>query len=289
MLNIILILQLLSVPSLSQGLSCVSLFQQPQVELSDEVTEGLYKLAEDQVRTQKLPMSESKNMILREIKRQVFEKASEYNNPEVVFFFYRKATVEIAKADKESTETVQARNERRRKFEIITQQQKVQKIEELKIKYKKESLEEVFYLAASRNDVEAIKFLLKAGVNINAINLNFLEETALHGASKLGNIDIVKLLLEAGIDPSVRNEYEETALNIAANKEQAEVMKLLLEAGAIIDSKDFLGDTALFTSVRTGNLSTVRLLLEAGANTEIQGKRKITVLQSAVDMHTLRL
>lgn len=58
------------------------------------------------------------------------------------------------------------------------------------------------------------------------------QQTALHIASRLGNVDIVSILLQHGasVDAVTKDSY--TALHIAAKEGQEEVASLLLDQGA---------------------------------------------------------
>lgn len=58
------------------------------------------------------------------------------------------------------------------------------------------------------------------------------QQTALHIASRLGNVDIVSILLQhsASVDAVTKDSY--TALHIAAKEGQEEVASLLLDASA---------------------------------------------------------
>lgn len=58
------------------------------------------------------------------------------------------------------------------------------------------------------------------------------QQTALHIASRLGNVDIVAILLQHGaaVDAVTKDSY--TALHIAAKEGQEEVASLLLDQGA---------------------------------------------------------
>lgn len=58
------------------------------------------------------------------------------------------------------------------------------------------------------------RLLLENGADINFKYIN-PNATILHIASKVGNIDIIKLLLDKGIDINIENEEKFTPLNIA--------------------------------------------------------------------------
>ena len=58
--------------------------------------------------------------------------------------------------------------------------------------------------------------LLSLGPSVPNVNLtNADKETALHCAAQFGHLESVKLLLDAGADPNIKNIREETALDHA--------------------------------------------------------------------------
>ncbi len=80
------------------------------------------------------------------------------------------------------------------------------------------------------NYLEAARFLLDAGADINARDLS--GETPLIQAAGLGCREMVALLLGGGAEVNARDEGQETALFKAARHGYAEVCGALLGAGA---------------------------------------------------------
>ena len=72
---------------------------------------------------------------------------------------------------------------------------------------------------------ETIRALLKAGANPNSIDYTN-RDTALHIASRQGNLEAVKLLLEYGADPTKRNLVG-TPLEISEKYSQSQITQLL--------------------------------------------------------------
>ena len=92
--------------------------------------------------------------------------------------------------------------------------------------------------------------------------------------SENGNINRVIEILNSGVDIDYGGgDYNQTALISSARDGQYEIVKLLLERGANPDIKDTLGNTALMYSVyfvEDSDLSIVELLLESGADPNIR-------------------
>jgi len=129
-------------------------------------------------------------------------------------------------------------------------------IKELNNLTQKEKDKKLIYASENCNK-EAVKFLIKAGANINAKDNNGI--TALMRASRYGEVEVVKLLIEAGAD----NGY--TALMEASDNNYVEVVKLLIENGANINVKDKFGNTALIYASRYDRKEIVYLLKRYGA------------------------
>lgn len=84
------------------------------------------------------------------------------------------------------------------------------------------------------------------------------EQTPLHVASRLGNVDIVMMLLQHGanIDSVTKDLY--TPLHIAAKEGQEEVAAVLIENGASLDAATKKG----FTPLHLGKYILTNLLLQ---------------------------
>jgi len=94
----------------------------------------------------------------------------------------------------------------------------------------------------------------------------------LHIASRLGNVDIVMLLLQhsADLDAVTKDMY--TPLHIAAKEGQDEVAAVLLEHGANNTAATKRGFTPLHLAAKYGNIKVARLLIQKDAPVDAQGK-----------------
>ena len=97
-------------------------------------------------------------------------------------------------------------------------------------------------LAALNNNVEVVRVLLEGGVNVEKANAN--QVTALHYAAYFGYLEVCRLLLDwrAKVDPL--DWLKETPLHDAARSGQLSVAKLLVERGADVRLKNDKGQTA---------------------------------------------
>jgi ankyrin repeat protein len=84
--------------------------------------------------------------------------------------------------------------------------------------------------AASRGNSITIKCLLDAGADVHRANSGGNILLKVVGAGQQ-NLEAVRLIIGAGLDPSTVDQYEGTALHLAVDRGFSSAVKLLLEAG----------------------------------------------------------
>lgn len=89
----------------------------------------------------------------------------------------------------------------------------------------------VLHMMAKRGDVPAVKWLLDHGADANARWGHWnAEVTPLHLAAWQGHRDVVRLLLEVGADPAVRDsEHDGDAMGWAEHAGQSDIVRILKE------------------------------------------------------------
>nr|XP_032816806.1 caskin-1-like [Petromyzon marinus] len=99
------------------------------------------------------------------------------------------------------------------------------------------------HLAAKNGHKDIIRLLLNAGIDINRQTRS---GTALHEASLYGKTEVVRLLIDAGVNVHIRNTYNQTALDIVnqftGSQASKEIKHMLREASAVLQVravKDF--------------------------------------------------
>ena len=93
--------------------------------------------------------------------------------------------------------------------------------------------------AASNDDLELVRALIKAGANVKLKNQ--FGTSALTEAAIIGSAPVIDALLKAGADPNTRNPEGETPLMAVARSGNVEAARRLLEARADVNAKEELG------------------------------------------------
>lgn len=122
--------------------------------------------------------------------------------------------------------------------------------------------------AAENRNIESVKLLLDANADISVKDLG--EMTALLHAVKSGSLEITKFLYEKGGKKDFSDDSAAAiALSYAASNAQPEMMKFLLQAGINPNVKGKYGSTAITMAAMRKSVETVRLLIENGADVNL--------------------
>ena len=113
-----------------------------------------------------------------------------------------------------------------------------------------------------------------------ARNIPFTADAFLSRA-EAGDLIAVNLLLAAGMDPNIQDQYGGTALRYAAAKGHLAIVQALLDKGANVNVQDEDGCTPLRYAVHHGHTAVVQALLSKGANVNATDKWGWTPLMVA--------
>ena len=165
--------------------------------------------------------------------------------------------------------------------------------------------ETLLHIAVRRSDVDMAKMLLKKGAKVDAPRrddgtstmggytsstagmekqlASYSGGTALFVAVRQQNKDLVKLLLENGADPNVKNNGGATVLHAAAETGALEIVKLLTDKKRTkIDIVDDRQNSALLYAVTNKRHEVVEHLVKAGADPKSVNRQGQTFLHIAV-------
>ena len=118
-----------------------------------------------------------------------------------------------------------------------------------------------------------IRLLIERGIDIHA---KFgLGETALHTAAIQPCIEPLCVLLDAGLDPDVMDDFYRTPLFLAVQYNRVENSRLLLDHTKQINNPVYNGPTCLSRAALNGQKECVDILLRAGAEiySQVPGPR----------------
>jgi ankyrin repeat protein len=108
-------------------------------------------------------------------------------------------------------------------------------------------------------EIEILEILINAKVNVNMQDK--FGRTALHWAESRGDIDVCKILLDAGADVNIQEmEIGQTALHSAIWKEDIKIAQMLLNAGADVNLKDKKKRTVLKEVEKTNNPEMIKII-----------------------------
>jgi ankyrin repeat protein len=117
--------------------------------------------------------------------------------------------------------------------------------------------------AASLGYVEMVNFLLSRGASLV---IEGQQEPVLHEAVRGGRSELVEAAIAAGARLDEQNDLEETALHLAAEADdRLPILKLLLDAGANASIRRIFDETPLDVAIRCGSAACTAALVAYGA------------------------
>jgi ankyrin repeat protein len=120
--------------------------------------------------------------------------------------------------------------------------------------------------AAMHRDMAAVRSMLNQKADVNAPGAD--GTPALHWVVRVDDLEMARLLIQAGANAKMTDRYGVTPISLAASNGNAAMIKLLLDAGADANSVDPTGETTLMTAAKVGDLEAVRTLLDGGAKVD---------------------
>ncbi|MGB0564208.1 MAG: ankyrin repeat domain-containing protein [Spirulinaceae cyanobacterium] len=116
--------------------------------------------------------------------------------------------------------------------------------------------------AIALGNVPLVKQLIQLGHNVEEIN--YYGYSPLDLAAEQGHLEIMEILLDSGARPWY--SHESAPIFQAAQNGQTQAVKLLIERGGFTEMTIDDGYTLLMEAVITSNLDCVKILVEAGAD-----------------------
>ena len=124
-------------------------------------------------------------------------------------------------------------------------------------------------LAAATNAIEVAELLVKRGADLRACRKRGW--TAIHVAASEGNMSIVRMLLDAGVEIDIRDKFlNETLLHNATRGDRLPVLQLFHERGADLRACNRGGEMAIHCAALSGHVDFIRMMLDFGVEVDIR-------------------
>ncbi|MFH1755589.1 MAG: ankyrin repeat domain-containing protein [Candidatus Latescibacterota bacterium] len=121
--------------------------------------------------------------------------------------------------------------------------------------------------AIEAGNIDLVKQILAADPGaIHQRDDNQFHELPIHFAATIGNIEIARLLLDAGADIDAGDSDNSTALGVAAMRKHGELVAFLIANGADVNKRDRKADCPLSFAVFGRDEAIIQQLLDAGAD-----------------------
>lgn len=142
-----------------------------------------------------------------------------------------------------------------------------------------------FYLPIRNNDLASLRHLMRdPGPNARDGRGN----SPLMYAAAVGSLESMRLLLDAGADPNLANDFAATPLMWCAS--DGAKVRLLLSKGANVNARSNLGRTPLLIAATIdGSSEVARLLIEKGADVNARDKGGSSVLAQAAGSNNVEV
>ncbi len=140
--------------------------------------------------------------------------------------------------------------------------------------------------AAEAGDTEALQGYIEAGADLNQAHNGY---TPLLMASFCGQLYVVEMLIEAGVDVNARSQDHEecTALHCAAQSQDMELAQLLIRHNAAINAQSRKQTTPLLLAAQEGAFDLVKILIDLKADCEIADAHGVTPFYYAASENNL--
>ncbi|MFK7952394.1 MAG: ankyrin repeat domain-containing protein [Ekhidna sp.] len=84
-----------------------------------------------------------------------------------------------------------------------------------------------FIHSVMKEDMDGVAYYISIGMDVNFLHPEIMTNPLIE-ATKMGNLEIAKLLLENGADPEIVSQIGESAIKIAKESQNKEVITLLM-------------------------------------------------------------
>ena len=143
------------------------------------------------------------------------------------------------------------------------------------------------HVAAIENDMEAARWLIANGAEVNAKNK--AGSTPLHGAARENAVAVAELLIAKGAEVNAKNNDGWTLLHRAAGNNATEVAELLIAKGAEVNAKDDKDRTPLHVAAYWNWAAVAKVLIANGAEVNAKNNDGETPLHVAAYLNKAKV
>ena len=115
-----------------------------------------------------------------------------------------------------------------------------------------------------------VRLMIATGVDVNEKDKGYYSRTAIHIAVESNDMKMAQMLLNAGADIKLKDEYGQTPLMNLNGNTSGEIIQLLAQHGADLNGTGRSGQTPLIAAAQYDNFEAVKALLEVGADVKIK-------------------
>ena len=121
--------------------------------------------------------------------------------------------------------------------------------------------------ASRRGDIEAVKSLVDHGADVSLSDS--MRRSPLHMAARSRSMPIIKILINFGADPNAANFLNELPAHYACYEENSSrLVRCLVDAKTDLNLPSKYGRTMLDIAIQSGNPALAKYLIDSGAKTE---------------------
>lgn len=136
------------------------------------------------------------------------------------------------------------------------------------------------YMASKAGDLDTVRELIE-DFNADVNKEGGLYSTAIAATSHGGFYDIVDFLIKHGADPGLSGGLFSNALSAAIYSGADDIVELLLEHGVSVNDQDAQGRTCLHIAALTSSWDTIKMLEQRQGDMTARDKQKRTILHHA--------
>jgi uncharacterized protein len=140
--------------------------------------------------------------------------------------------------------------------------------------FNQRTIKELYNAIANSNN-KRVKEIIKK--NSKILKVETTNGSWLHVASRNNNFEIVKFLVDLGMDINKKGGISnEMPINLAVSEGNIELVKYYLKKGAIFDESE-PERNPLFAAIHYGHIEIVKLLVESGINVNIKYRDRTAI------------